>query len=70
LNYKSKLNLKKRKDDCLNNIIKQKELEDQFNLAKEETEKEIENLKDDAKKDIQIKRSNMKQKNSCYEKEK
>jgi len=62
--------LKKRKDDCLNNIIKQKEFEDQFNLAKEETEKEIENLKADAKKDIQIKRSNMKQKNTGYEKEK
>jgi len=37
---------------------------------KKKPKRKIENLKADAKKDIQIKRSNMKQKNTGYEKEK
>jgi len=42
--------------------LKQKEIEDQFNLAKEETEQQIENIKQEAKKEISIKRNNMKAK--------
>jgi len=44
LELQKQVEFEKRKDDCLNNIIKQKEFEDQFNLAKEETEKEIEKI--------------------------
>jgi len=62
IELQKQVEIEKKKNECLNNIIKQKEIEDQFNLAKEETEKEIENLKTEAKKDIQIKRFSMKQK--------
>ena len=54
--------VEKKKNDCLLKVIKQKEIEDQFNLAKEETEKEIISIKNEAKKDINIKRNEMKEK--------
>jgi len=56
------VDVEKKKNACLVKVLKQKEFEDQFNLAKEETEKQIEEIKTEAKNDITVKRNNMKSK--------
>jgi len=57
-----KLETEQSKDECLNKMIKQKELEDQFNLSKAESEKQIEQLKQEAKQEIIVKRNQLKTK--------
>jgi len=52
----------KKKDECLRKAIKQKELEDQHNLARSETEKKIQKLKEEAKREIIRKRNELRQK--------
>jgi len=52
----------KKKDECLIKAIKQKEVEDQANLARSETERKIEELKKEAKKEIIIKRNELRKK--------
>jgi len=52
----------KKKKDCLIKVIKEREMEDQLNLAKEQSEAQINELKEEAKKEITIKRNEMKTK--------
>ena len=54
--------IEKKKDECLIKAIKQKEMEDQFNLARSQTETRIEQLKQEAKQQIIIKRNELKSK--------
>ena len=56
------IEIEKKKDECLIKAIKQKEMEDQFNLARSETERKIEQLKHEAKAQIIIKRNELKSK--------
>ena len=57
-----KIEEEKKKDECLNKMIQQRELEDQYNLSRQESEKQIEKLKEEAKQEIIIKRNLMKTK--------
>jgi hypothetical protein len=59
---KLKLELEKKKDECLIKSIKEKELDDQFNLSKQQQEKEANNLKEEAKQQILNKRKQVKMK--------
>jgi len=52
----------KKKKECLLNMIKERQLEDQYNLGKQESEKQVFELKEEAKKEIMIKRNKMKTK--------
>ena len=52
----------RKKNDSLIKSIKEKQLEDQFNITKANTEAAIEKLKENAKKQIIMKRMQMKQK--------
>ena len=54
--------IEKKKNDCLANVIKQKEIEDQFNLAKEENAIEVKQLKEEATRQIVVKRNDMRAK--------
>ena len=56
------IEIEKKKNNCLANVIKQKEIEDQFNLAKQENDIEVKQLKDEASRQIIIKRNDMKEK--------
>jgi len=51
-----------KKKECLLNMIKERQLEDQYNLGKQESEKQVMELKEEAKKEIIIKRNKMKTK--------
>ena len=50
----------KSKDDCLIKSIKEKEMEDQFNVSKANAEEAIQELKEEAKKEILAKRQQIK----------
>jgi hypothetical protein len=52
----------KKKNECLMKSIKQKELEEQYNLNKLKAAEQIEKLKEEAKKQIVLKRQAIKQK--------
>jgi hypothetical protein len=54
------IQIEKKKNNCLLKIIKEKEIEDQFNLAKSQTQNHLNELKEEAKREIEIKRSNLK----------
>jgi hypothetical protein len=59
---KLKLELEKKKDECLIKSIKEKELDDQFNLSKIQQEKEANVLKEEARQQILNKRKQVKMK--------
>ena len=52
--------LEKKKEECLIKSIKEKELEDQFNLSKAQHDKELNELKEQAKQQILMKRKQVK----------
>jgi hypothetical protein len=52
----------KKKEECLNKALKEKELENQMNLAKSHAEDAIKNIQEKTKKDIAIKRLEIKKK--------
>jgi len=59
----------KKKNECLSKTIKEKEIEDQMNLSKANAEEAIQKIKEEAKKEIMVKRANMKKKTCNFEKE-
>lgn len=56
------MNAEKEKNECLMRSIKEKQIEDQYNMSKVNAEKAIERIKEEAKNQIMIKRAQMKQK--------
>jgi len=59
-----------KKKECLLNMIKERQLEDQYNLGKQESEKQVMELKEEAKKEINIKKKQNEDEDIEYEKEK
>lgn len=57
---KIQLETEKKKDECLMKSIKEKEMEDQFNMNKVQQEKEMNELKEQAKQQILLKRKQVK----------
>lgn len=60
LELQKQVEIEKKKEDCLIKSIKEKELEDQFNLSKAQHDKELNELKEQAKQQILMKRKQVK----------
>jgi hypothetical protein len=56
------IEMEKNKDECLQKNIREKQIEDQYNLKKAEEEAEVQQIKEDAKKQIMAKRNAVKTK--------
>jgi hypothetical protein len=56
------LESEKKKNECLTKSIREKELEDQMNISKANAEEAIQKIKEEAKKQILVKRAQIKQK--------
>jgi hypothetical protein len=52
----------KKKNDCIMKAIKEREIENQYQIKTSETQKEVENIKQDAMKEVLEKRNKLKQK--------
>jgi hypothetical protein len=58
----AEIEAEKKKEECLNKVIKEKELENQMNVAKTRAEEAIHNIQEQTKKDIAKKRLEIKRK--------